>query len=182
MTFGSYHNIRYGSDHLSCRFVYNVEVIMTNTKPHGVSINTTAGSLSASETIPASPQKTWNLITAHHQIKEWWGNYVSIEPHPGGNFEELWTDKDGQLQRATGTVTEIAQPHLLAFTWKETKWDYETHVHLRLSELGQETLIQVVHNGWPDEKTEQMRNDVARLYYGWRSFLRKLKEHVNDPK
>jgi uncharacterized protein YndB with AHSA1/START domain len=149
-------------------------------KDTGVSIDTNSGSLSASETIATTPKKVWAMLVAHHQISEWWGNYVSIEPHVGGNFEELWTDKNGNLTRAVGKVTEITSPYILKFTWKESKWDYETKVHIRLREMGKNTLVEVTHNGWPEEMTDQMRSDVSRLYYGWRSFLRKLKEHASD--
>jgi len=145
---------------------------------HNVSINTTGGRLTVSETVPVSPKKAWAILAAHHQIKDWWGNYVAIEAIPGGNFEQLWTDKDGVLVRATGKVTDVAAPYVLGFTWTESKWDYETRVMIRLSELGKETLVEVTHDGWPENKTEQMRNDIARLYYGWRSFLQKMKSYA----
>jgi uncharacterized protein YndB with AHSA1/START domain len=148
---------------------------MADTK---VTINTDIGVLALTDVIPLPPKTTWELLTGRRHIANWWGDYVSIELHPGGAFEELWTAPDGRQTRAFGTVTQIAAPHLLELTWTEAAWGYVTNVHLGLRRMGDHTEITVIHKDWPAPPTEAVRDTLARHYHAWKSCLTRLKRYA----
>lgn len=153
---------------------------MANTRIGRVSIDTGAGILRITDTLPVPIKTAWTLLTSRHHIAKWWGDYVAIELHPGGVFEELWTSFDGHQIRAFGTVREIAAPHLMEVTWREESWDFTTSVHLHMRQVGEHTEISITHRDWPSPVTDSVRSTMARHYHGWKMCLLRLKRYAQN--
>ena len=109
-----------------------------------------------SVTVPATPQRAFELFTAH--IQEWWPlathsvggeQAVGVFFGEGVGAEIVETLADGTTS-VWGTVTHWDPPHRVAFTWHPGRTEAEaTLVELTFTEHGPgSTVARVVHSGW----------------------------------
>lgn len=152
---------------------------MTSTKTGGVRIDVQKGRLVISDVIRVPIKTAWAMLTNRQHIAEWWGDYVAIELHPGGTFEELWTGPEGHPIRAFGTVREVSAPFTLEVTWREDEWAAHTIVSLHLRDLGNATEVSIVHKDWPTPMTDSVRHEMAKHYHGWKTCLARLKQYAH---
>ena len=109
-----------------------------------------------SVTVPAAPQRAFELFTAH--IQEWWPlrtHSVGTEHAVGIAFGEgtgaaiVETLADGTTS-VWGTVTQWEPPHRVAFTWHAgTPEAQSTRVEVTFTQDGPgSTVVRLVHSGW----------------------------------
>jgi uncharacterized protein YndB with AHSA1/START domain len=124
-----------------------------------------------SVTVPAAPQRAFELFTAH--IQEWWPlathsvglqNAVGVAFGEGVGGEIVETLADGTTS-VWGTVIHWEPPHRVAFTWHAgTPQTEATRVEVTFTEDGAGgTVVRVVHSGW------ERRPDGASVRDGYDS-------------
>ena len=139
-----------------------------------------------SVTVPAAPQRAFELFTAH--IQEWWPlrtHSVGTEHAAGIAFGEgagagagaaiVETLADGTTS-VWGTVTQWEPPHRVAFSWHAGTPEAEaTRVEVTFTQDGPgSTVVRLVHSGW-----ERRPNGAsARESYnsGWEPVISRFAE------
>jgi uncharacterized protein YndB with AHSA1/START domain len=109
-----------------------------------------------SVTVPAAPQRAFELFTAH--IQEWWpldthsvgaeqAAGVAFGAGAGGAITETLADGTTSVW---GTVTDWEPPHRVAFTWHAgTPVAEATRVEVTFTEDAPgRTVVLLVHSGW----------------------------------
>jgi uncharacterized protein YndB with AHSA1/START domain len=117
---------------------------------------TSAEPVRKSVTVPAAPQRAFELFTAH--LHEWWplathsvgaGDAVGVTfgERPGAAIVETMADGTTSVW---GTVTHWEPPHRVAFTWHAGTPETEaTRVEVTFTEIKPgSTAVQLVHSGW----------------------------------
>ncbi|MER8828848.1 SRPBCC domain-containing protein [Mesorhizobium sp. M0938] len=98
---------------------------------------------------------------------------MKLEPRIGGHFFEPWSD--GVLEhRTTGTITEIDPPHLLAMTWKDEEWEFETALTVTIVGQSGGALISLQHRGWEGAPVEERAPLISDHRGGWSRHLKNL--------
>lgn len=137
-----------------------------------------------SVTVPAAPQRAFELFTAH--IHEWWpllthsvgcDQAVGLVLGAGTGAQIVETLADGTTS-VWGTVTGWDPPHRVAFSWHPGSAQAEaTHVEVTFAPSGPDaTVVRLVHSGW-----EQRPDGVsARENYdsGWEPVVARFAEAV----
>lgn len=124
-----------------------------------------------SVTVPAAPQRAFELFTAH--IQEWWPLHthsVGLDHAAGIAFGDgvgaaiTETLADGSTS-VWGTVTDWEPPHRVAFTWHAGTPEAEaTRVEVTFTEESPgSTVVRLVHSGW------ERRADGASVREGYDS-------------
>jgi uncharacterized protein YndB with AHSA1/START domain len=109
-----------------------------------------------SVTVPAAPQRAFELFTAH--MHEWWPlsthsvgaeDAVSVTFGEGVGAVILETMADGRTS-VWGTVTDWDPPHRVAFTWHAGTAETEaTRVEVTFTQSGPaSTAVLLIHSGW----------------------------------
>ena len=109
-----------------------------------------------SVTVPAAPQRAFELFTAH--IHEWWPlathsvglhEAVGLIFGAGVGSEIIETLADGTTS-VWGIVTHWEPPHRVAFTWHPGSAQAKaTHVEVTFTEEAPgSTVVRLVHSGW----------------------------------
>jgi|SRR5580704_9341807 uncharacterized protein YndB with AHSA1/START domain len=107
-------------------------------------------------TVPAAPQRAFELFTAH--IREWW----PLRTHSVGEEQAaglVFGDAEGAVITETladgtesvwGTVTAWEPPHRVAFTWHPGSAEAgATNVDVTFTEEEPgSTVVRLVHSGW----------------------------------
>jgi uncharacterized protein YndB with AHSA1/START domain len=117
---------------------------------------TSAAPVSKSVTVPAAPQRAFELFTAH--LNEWWPlathsvgaeDAVSVTFGEGAGAPIVETMADGTTS-VWGTVTDWEPPHRVAFTWHAGTAETEaTRVEVTFTQSGPgSTVVRLVHSGW----------------------------------
>ena len=107
-------------------------------------------------TVPAAPERAFELFTAH--IQEWWplrthsvgGEHaVGVVFGDGVGAPIIETMADGTTS-VWGTVTDWEPPHRVAFTWHAgTPEDEATRVEVTFTQdRPGSTVVRLVHSGW----------------------------------
>ena len=130
-----------------------------------------AGVVVITQRIAALPDAVFPFLVEPERMLRWMGTDVRLEPTPGGEF---WLDMNG-TDIAIGTFTEVDPPNRVVFTWgwhgSEEVPPGSTTVTIDLTVDGTDTIVELRHDGLPDELT-------ARHLEGWNQFLPQLVEQV----
>jgi uncharacterized protein YndB with AHSA1/START domain len=115
---------------------------------------TSAEPVRKSVTVPAAPQRAFDLFTAH--MHEWWPTHsvgeadaVSVAFGAGAGAAIVETLADGTTS-VWGTVTHWEPPDRVAFTWHPGTAETEaTRVEVTFTPSGPgATLVRLIHSGW----------------------------------
>jgi uncharacterized protein YndB with AHSA1/START domain len=117
---------------------------------------TSAAPVRKSVTVPAAPQRAFELFTAH--MHEWWPlathsvggeQSVRVTFGDGAGAAIVETMADGATC-VWGTITHWEPPHRVAFTWHAGTAETEaTRVDVTFTESGAgRTEVRLVHSGW----------------------------------
>lgn len=128
--------------------------------------------------ICAPQQRVWDAIVDAEYRAHWW-SYLTLDPRPGGRFEERWTSAAGEPRRTSGCVTGLVEPTMLSLTWTDDDWLAVTHVEIRLQQDDSvSTTVRVRHTGW------ELLHDGGRLARehreGWKAHLGNLRAYLTE--
>ena len=143
---------------------------------------TSAAPVRKSIIVPATPQRAFELFTAH--MHEWWPlathsvgaeDAVSVAFGAGVGAEIVETMADGATS-VWGTVTDWEPPHRVAFTWHAGTPETEaTRVEVTFTlDAPGSTEVRLVHSGWerrPDSASARDNYDS-----GWEPVVRSFAE------
>ena len=144
---------------------------------------TTLAPLRKVVTVPATPQRAFELFTA--EMGAWWplrthsvgkdaAAGVAMESRVGGRIVETLADGSTSIW---GTLTAWEPPHQVAFTWHPGHEErHATDVEVLFSPAGDQTRVELVHTGWERHPgTEGARREYDT---GWDFVLGKYAEGV----
>ena len=128
--------------------------------------------LTKSATVPCSPARAFEIFT--REMSAWWPLAthsvgassqcrVDVEVRAGGRIVETLPAGGTAIW---GTITTWEPPSRVAFTWHPgTPPGQATEVEVTFDESGPDTLVRLVHRGWP-ARTD---GEAARQAYdtGW---------------
>jgi uncharacterized protein YndB with AHSA1/START domain len=137
-----------------------------------------------SVTVPAAPERAFELFTAH--IQEWWPlatHSVGLQHAVGVTFGEgvggaiIETLADGTTS-IWGTVTDWEPPRRVAYTWHAGTPEAEaTRVEVTFTQYEPgSTVVQLVHSGWenrPDGASARESYDS-----GWEPVIGRFAERA----
>jgi len=102
-----------------------------------------------------------------------------VEPRVGGRFYAALTGSDGILRRVEGVFTDVTPEQRLAFTWawldetgRPRDPDLKTIVTITLEAIGDETALNLRHDGFPNAERAGMHGK------GWESCFDCLAQYL----
>jgi uncharacterized protein YndB with AHSA1/START domain len=139
---------------------------------------TSAGPVRKSVTVPAAPQRAFELFTAH--MHEWWPlathsvgaeEVVSVTFGEGVGAAIVETMADDTTS-VWGTVTHWEPPYRVAFSWHPgTAETQATRVEVTFTQSGPSTtVVRLIHSGW--ERRPDGASAREGYEYGWQPVVR----------
>lgn len=116
------------------------------------------------------PARVWEALI---RPALWWNDGVTLEPVLGGGFFEPWTD-GGVEHRTFGIITKVDPPHLLAMSWKDDAWAFETKVTITISGGENKALVSLRHRGWDAAPADARAQLITDHRSGWSRHLKSL--------
>ena len=122
-------------------------------------VPTTIPALEVRRRLPAPPQVVFDSWTDPEQVRQWLGGSAtsvpdaSIDLREGGIYEYKILSPEGVSSKILGTFLTVREPELLIFTWvveNDAGRSPETTVTVEFRDLGDETEIVIVHEGFLD--------------------------------
>ncbi|MEL6546917.1 MAG: SRPBCC family protein, partial [Myxococcota bacterium] len=121
--------------------------------------------------------EAFELFTRPQHLKSWFGQHVSLDAEPGGNFREV-RSSGGELLMTTGTVVLLQPGRCVSWSWQEPGWPGETAVRVEFGDLNQGTCVQLTHSGWEGLKNAEELRECRRA--AWGMHLDSLSRYVRD--
>jgi uncharacterized protein YndB with AHSA1/START domain len=119
----------------------------------------TVPALEVRRRVPAPPQVVFDYWTDPEQVRHWLGGsamnvpHASIDLRVGGEYEYKLLSPEGVNSRILGTFLAIQEPKQLIYTWiveNDAGRSPKTTVSIEFLDLGDETEIVIVHEGFLD--------------------------------
>ncbi|MGB0695956.1 MAG: SRPBCC family protein [Rhodospirillaceae bacterium] len=143
---------------------------------------------SVSLACPGAPETVWQVLTDPIHIVEWWGDYVTFTPGPGGGLVEEWQDADGVAKVTRAQIVEWAppvgldKPGRMVLDWADEDWTGSTRVsiNLKAEAEGKRTRLSLEQRGWAGLGLDDGERDrlVAEHAAGWSVHFRDLRSLV----
>ncbi|MCF8480822.1 MAG: SRPBCC domain-containing protein [Rhodospirillum sp.] len=139
--------------------------------------------LSLTLTLPAPPDRVWEILTGPEHIRSWWGDHVTLDARVGGKLREDWDDGTGIPMVTEGEVLTCQPPNQLVMTWKDRGWPLITRVSITLEEPAPgRTRLRLDHTGWDalgrGQGEEAKDTLLANHSAGWSIHLRDMRDHL----
>lgn len=120
-----------------------------------------------SYTIKAPIDVVWKALTDATDIKEWTGTEAIMDDQEGTEFK-LW---NGDIHGKNITVSENDE---LVQEWYSGDWKEPSTVTFTLTKLGENTKLNILHEGVPEDEVEEIED-------GWKEYyIDPLKEYVEQ--
>lgn len=139
----------------------------------------TKPSLTIKRRIKASPTKVFAAWTQAAQLAQWFGPEqitkvsAEIDARPGGRFQVVMHEQNGERHEVSGTYREVVQDRKLVFSWSWISTpERESLVTVLLKPDASGTLLTLTHEQLFDET---VRDGHAR---GWTGSLDKLERYL----
>ncbi|MEV7872744.1 SRPBCC family protein [Streptomyces sp. NPDC088124] len=112
-----------------------------NTTPHDATLTTADGrsALRMERRLPHPPEKVWAALTDPAALRAWFPAEVTVELTPGGAMTFRFPGAGADESGLTGTVTDVEEPRLFAFTWDTD------HLSWTVTPDGEGSLLTLVH-------------------------------------
>lgn len=120
-------------------------------------------------TIETTVARVWHALTVDRSA--WWPEMV-FDAIPSATLLETWVE-DGETFQATGTVTTIDAPRLLAFEWSEPAWRGSLTVRIRLAPVEHGTEVSITEDGFT--RIQAPSTLAIEHEAGWRYHLERLR-------
>ena len=139
----------------------------------------TAQVLKMNRVFKASRERVFAAWTEPEQIKQWFGcnqtkvTHAEVDLREGGRYRiEMQTDGEGCGASALyGTYLIVRPPEELKYRWQWSGFEEpskETVVTVKFKEQGEETLLELTHEGFINEEICEMHNK------GWTQAMDKI--------
>lgn len=119
-------------------------------------------------------EKVWSTLTTSSTLSQWMMfKSNTFKPEVGHEFQ--FTGAQGYDQTIECKVTELIEPHTLAYTWSAPGVDgelSETLVTFTLSEADGVTNLSLVQSGFKPEA----RQELGGAKYGWQHMFGELEK------
>ena len=116
--------------------------------------------------INAPIKVVYKALTDQDIIEQWSGTMAVMDPVPGGKFS-MWDDT------INGKNTKVEQNQIVQ-QWKEETWDKYSIVTINLTDYGQQTEIELIHELIPFESYSNVKE-------GWdEHFMGPMKEYIEE--
>jgi uncharacterized protein YndB with AHSA1/START domain len=127
---------------------------------------TTAFEVKQSIEIEAPRERVFALVATPEGMAKW-APYTAFEPRLGGRYDFV---KDEW--HATGEVTEIDPPRVVAYTWDwlNEPLGVRTEVRFELEDSGAGTILHLTHVGLPSEQQRKSHD------HGWAHYAGRVKD------
>lgn len=120
--------------------------------------------------IEAAQGRVWRALTVDRS--RWWPEMV-FDAVVGASLVETWVE-DGEVLQASGTITTVDAPRLLAFEWSEPAWQGNLTVRVRLAPVTQGTEVSITEEGFA---SIQAQSSLASEHEeGWLYHLERLRD------
>ena len=120
--------------------------------------------------IRATPERTFEAVTAPRMLTKWLADEAELTPRVGGDYRLKWTGGPTH----TGKVVEFEPGSRIAFAWE---WPgvalRGTVFKLSVEPKDDGSLLSVEHSGFP--KTEEWTDLYGGAEWGWTYFALNLK-------
>ncbi len=143
--------------------------------------------LRVSKRLKAPRALVFKMFTDGAHLARWFGplghtcTECVVEPRVGGRFYAALNGPDGIIRRVQGVFTELTPDQRLAFTWawldetgQPREPDLKTIVTISLVALGDETELQLRHDGFPNAERAGMHDK------GWESSFDCLAQYLAE--
>lgn len=118
--------------------------------------------------LPAPPDRLFEMYLDHEQHAAFTGLPVTIEPHPGGTFRAF----DGML---SGKILHIEPKTLIVQSWRSASWPLtamDAVLVLSFWSAADGARIELVHANVPDDDFAGVSQGWERYYWTpWRDYL-----------
>ncbi len=144
-----------------------------------MNIETTHDSIVIRLTLSAPAVTVWQALVDPGHLGGWWGDYVTLEAHPGGQLVERWSDGSREVT-TSGRVIHVEPQQSLGLTWADDDWPGETQVEFSLSEEASRTELVLTHSGWDSLPTSGRAALIRNHATGWSHHLKNLADYVAE--
>ncbi|MFE3830292.1 SRPBCC family protein [Streptomyces sp. NPDC059092] len=112
-----------------------------NTTPHDSTLTTADGrsALRMERRLPHPPEKVWAALTDPAALRGWFPAEVTVDLTRGGPMSFRFPGAEAGDPGTTGTVTDVEEPRLFAFTWGTD------HLSWTVTPDGEGSLLTLVH-------------------------------------
>ncbi len=108
-------------------------------------------------TIRARQDEVFKALTDPEMMEEWTGGHAVMNLERGGEFQ-LW---DGSIQG----INLVVSPELIVQNWKSGNWTEFSRVTFNISEKGDKTRIELVHENIPEEEFASVKSGWDEFYF-----------------
>ena len=137
--------------------------------------------LRVKHTIPASPDRLFDLWTDPKHVVRWWGPRgvdccaAELDLRVGGAYRIGNEFDDGTIVWISGVFVSIERPNRLSYTWHVNDSDHEERVTVQFIPRGDVTDVVVEHTRIIDEATRKTHR------MGWIGCLEGLELYAAHP-
>ncbi len=134
--------------------------------------------ITAKTFIHADRERVFRTLATAEGWDAWFTHGMEMDARAGGRIQFRWEQfgPDNSMASDTGTVQEIRQPDLFAFTWHPAGEAYPVLVRIELTEAHNGTMVQLMSRDFPD--TERGRYMFMDCAVGWGEALTLLKFYL----
>ncbi len=127
--------------------------------------------------VKASKSTVYNALTSAKELMRWFPTRVESDPRPGGKYKFEWEFNAAEHNGdQAGTYIAVTPNEKFSYGWIVKPSGHPTTVTFSLAEANGETLVILVHSGWPDNaEGEKMREGHAGP---WNFYMENLKSYL----
>lgn len=127
--------------------------------------------------IDAPAERVFKALVDPAALNGWIASSAVVEPRVGGRYSYGWTHQRGgkQVNGGPTQILDLVPNERLVTDWPDWRGDPgkpRTRVAWLLEPVGSKTRVTVVHGEFPRTA------DISDYPFGWRSFLNRLKSHL----
>lgn len=118
--------------------------------------------------IQASPDQVYRAFTNSTALREWFCDFATTSPHPGGHLYFKWNSG----YYSNGKFTQLVSGKTIAFTWRGEGEPSETQVKVSLTEESPGTHVHIEHSGASSD--QEWKEAINAIQEGWKESLENL--------
>lgn len=127
----------------------------------------------------SSPEEVWEALTNAEEISAWLMATSDFKAEKGARFTMQAKPMGKWDGKIYGEILIVEKPNILSYTWKGDQMNSNTVIKWTLTPSGNGTLLIMEHTGFAG-----FSDFILGLFHtmGWKKFLKKLKNRVENAK